>query len=105
MKKRLRRRRMLFIISKLCCLLLRKRILTGIYLQFLRFSKRVLAENFMIKDVLIIGMMDYDCDCPEIAEDQEKRQDTNRADVDHASIASLLIFDCFLLNDDGRLSS
>lgn len=66
---------------------------SGIYLQFLRFSERVFAKNFMFKDVLIIGMMVYDCDCLEVAEDQEERQDTNRADVDHASIASFLIFD------------
>lgn len=75
------------------------------YLQFLRFSERVLAEDFMFKDILIIGMMVYNCDCLEVAKDQEERQDTNRADVDHASISSLLIFDenRFLLN--GRLSS
>ena len=76
---------------------------SGIYLQFLRFSERVLAKDFMFKDVLIIGMMIYNYDCLEVAKDQKERQDTNRADVDHASIASFLIFDKnrFLLNDDG----
>lgn len=77
---------------------------SGIYLQFLRFSKRVLAKDFMFKDVLIIGMMVYNCDCFEVTEDQEERQNTNRTDVDHDSryIASLLIFDenSFLLNDN-----
>lgn len=58
-----------------------------IYLQFLRFSERVLAKDFVFKNVFIVGMMVHDCDRLEIAEDQEERQDTNRTDVDHASVA------------------
>lgn len=44
-----------------------------IYLQFFRFSERVLAKDFVFEDIFIIGMMVHNCDCLEITEDQEKR--------------------------------
>lgn len=40
-----------------------------IYLQFLRFNERVFAKDFVFKDIFIVRMMVYDCNCLEIVED------------------------------------